>query len=210
ENTPYPKAGDPNPLVKLGIAPVTGDSVRWVDLAGYPPPETLVIRAGFTPDGARAYFYVQDRAQTWLDFCTVPAAGGAPTKLFRETTKAWVEALGPPSFLKDGSFLVLSERTGFKHIYHYEKTGELRRALTSGDWELTSGLFVPHPLLHVDEAGGWVYFLAKKDSPIASNLYRVPLAGGAVERLSDGPGDHHVSLSPNAKYFVDSYSSHTT
>src|SRR5262249_38132216 len=209
ENTPYPKAGDPNPLVKVGIAPVASGPVRWADLGSYAPESTLVSRVGWLPGSERAYFYVQDRAQTWLDFCTVSVEGGTPTRLLRETTKAWVEDLGPPSFLKDGSFLLLSERTGWKHIMHYEKPGQLRRALTNGEWELTSGLFQPHPVLLVDEAAGWVYFTAKKDSPIASNLYRVRLDGSGLERLTTAPGDHQVSVSPKGNYFIDTWSSHT-
>ena len=48
---------------------------------GPPPPyrietERLVIRAGWTPDSQEVYFYVQNRAQTWLDFCTASPRGG--------------------------------------------------------------------------------------------------------------------------------------
>ena len=110
EETPYPKSGDPNPLVKVGIVSVGGGAVRWADTSAYSETSMLITRAGWMPGSDRAYFYVQDRAQTWLDFCTVPRDGGAPTRLFRETTKAWVDDPGPPTFLKDGTFLLASER----------------------------------------------------------------------------------------------------
>lgn len=210
EHTPYPKAGDPNPTVRLGLVAVAGGATRWVELPDYPPEATLIIRAGWLPGSRHAYFYIQDRAQTWLDVCTVPATGGPATRLFRETTKAWVEDLGPPTFLKDGSFLVLSERSGWKHLYRYDKSGMLRGPVTSGEWELTSGLFVPNPVLHVDESAGWVYFTAKKDSPIASNLYRVRIDGTGLERLTTAPGDHRITMSPKGNFFIDSWSSHTT
>jgi dipeptidyl-peptidase-4 len=150
---------------------------------------------------------VQDRAQTWLDFCTV-APGGEVKRLFRETTKAWVDDPGAPVFLKDGSFLFTSARTGWLHLYHYDADGKLKRAVTSGEWELTTGAFQPHPVERVDEKNGWVYFTAKKDSPIASNLYRVKLDGSGLERLTSGPGDHRVSVSPTANLFIDTWSSH--
>ncbi|MCH8150671.1 MAG: DPP IV N-terminal domain-containing protein, partial [Planctomycetes bacterium] len=67
----------------------------------------LITRVGFLPDGTTAWFFVQDRAQTWLDFCTVPLTGGTPRRLFRETTGAWVRNRGTPEFLADGSFLLL-------------------------------------------------------------------------------------------------------
>src|SRR5205807_4396309 len=114
ENRPYPKAGDANPLVKLGIVSVTSDYTGWADLGKYPEASTLLVRAGWTPDSQKVFFYVQDRAQTWLDVCTCGNQGGTSTCLFRETTKAWVDDPGDPTFLKDGSFLLASERTGWK------------------------------------------------------------------------------------------------
>jgi dipeptidyl aminopeptidase/acylaminoacyl peptidase len=197
----YPKAGDPIPVVKLGIVPVAGGPVAFVDLHDYSDGSMLLTRVGWMPDGAKVYFYVQDRAQTWLDFCTAPRKGGAPTCLFREKTKAWVDDPGAPHFLKDGSFLLPSERSGWKHFYHFDKEGKLKGAVTSGSWEART-------LHQVDETGGWLYFSGTKDSPIASNLYRVKLDGGSLERLTSGPGDHRVLLSPKANLFVDYQNAH--
>ncbi len=203
EETPYPKAGDPNPKVKLGLVAVAGGPVRWVDLRDYSETSALIIRAGWTPDGRHAYFYVQDRAQTWLDFCTVPAEGGEPKRLFRETTKAWVDDPGEPTYLKDGSFLLASERTGWKHFYHFEATGKLKGPVTSGPWEARQ--------LHlVDEQTGWVYFSGTRDSAIASNLYRVRLDGSGLQRLTTAPGDHRVRVSPKGNFFIDTWSNHLT
>jgi dipeptidyl aminopeptidase/acylaminoacyl peptidase len=203
ENTPYPKAGQANPLVRLGVVSVGGGPVKWVDLSGYSEPSTLVVRATWTPDGQTLFFYVQDRAQTWLDVCAVPAAGGEVKRLFRDRTKAWVEDPGDPVFLKDGSFLFLSERSGWKHLYHYGRDGKLRRQVTSGEWEVRQ-------LNEVDEEKGLAYVTATKDSHLANNLYRVRLATEGCERLTDAAGSHAVTVGPKGKYFVDSWSSHTS
>jgi dipeptidyl aminopeptidase/acylaminoacyl peptidase len=203
ETTPYPKAGDPNPLVKLGIVTVGGGPIGWADLSNYSEGASLLIRAGFTPDSERVYFYLQDRAQTWLDFCTMAPTGGQVKRLFRETTKAWVDDLGEPKFLKDGSFLLPSERTGWKHFYLFDADGKLKHPVTSGPWEART-------LHRVDEANGWVYLSGTRDNPIASNLYRAKLDGSSIERLTQAPGDHRVQLSPKANLFVDNWSSYTT
>jgi dipeptidyl aminopeptidase/acylaminoacyl peptidase len=201
EATPYPKAGAPNPHVQLAVATVAGGTPQTIDLSDYSETAMLVIRAGWTPDSDRVYFYVQDRAQTWLDFCTVPVDEIEPTRLFRESTKAWVEDLGPPTFLKDGSFLLPSERTGWKHLYHFAADGKLIRPVTSGDWELRK--------LHVvDEEGGWVWFSGTRDSHIAENLYRIKLDGSGLERLTQAAGDHQAAVSPKGNLFIDSHSSH--
>jgi dipeptidyl aminopeptidase/acylaminoacyl peptidase len=203
ETTRYPKAGDPNPLVKLGIVSVGGGPIQWVDLRDYSENSMLLMRAGWTPDSQKVYFYVADRAQTWMDVCLAPRDGGTPTRLFRETTKAWVDDPGAPKFLKDGSFLLASERSGWKHFYHFAKDGKLIRPVTAGLWEART-------LHQVDEEGGWVYFSGTHDSPIAENLYRVKLDGRQLERLTKTPGNHQVSLSPKSNLFIDTWSDHKT
>jgi dipeptidyl aminopeptidase/acylaminoacyl peptidase len=203
EATPYPKAGDPNPLVRLGIVTVAGGAPRWADLSGYSETATLLPRTGWTPDSENVWFYAQDRAQTWLDVCTVSREGGEPTRLFRERTKAWVDDPGAPTFLKDGSFLLSSERTGWRHLYHFARDGKLKDAVTSGEWEVRT--------LHVvEEEGGWVYFSGTRDSHVATNLYRVKLDGTSLERLTQSPGEHRVTVSPKGNLFVDSRSDHET
>jgi dipeptidyl-peptidase-4 len=199
----YPKAGAVNPTVKLGIAAVNDAPVSWVDLSDYPDTSLLVIRAGWFPDGKRAYFFVQDRAQTWLDVCATHTTGGKPAKLFRDTTRAWVEDPGPLQFLKDGSFLFFSERTGYKHLYHYAADGALKHAVTQGNWEARK-------LERVDESGGCVYFSGTRDGWLGSNLYRVRLDGGDPQRLTKEEGAHTVSVSPGARFFVDSWSTFDT
>ncbi len=196
ELTPYPKAGDPIPTVKLGIVPAAGGPVSFVDLSGYSEGAMILTRGGWLPSGDKVYFYIQDRAQTWLDFCTAPRAGGTPTRLFRDKTRAWVDDPGPPHFLRDGSFLLASERSGWRHLYHFDSGGKLKREVTSGSWEVRN--------LHlVDEPSGGVYFSATKDNPIGLNLYRIKLTGDEPQRLTMGPGQHRVSISPKATFFVD-------
>src|SRR5262249_22111102 len=61
ENMPYPRAGEPNPKVKLGLAAVESGAVAWVDLKDYDKDDIIITRVDWLPDGKTAYFYVQDR-----------------------------------------------------------------------------------------------------------------------------------------------------
>ncbi len=203
EMTRYPRAGEPNPTVKLGIASTAGGAVRWVDLGEYAEGTYIVTGAGWMPDSERIYFFLQDRAQTWLDITTASRWGGTPRRLLRETTEAWVEPPEKLQFLADGSFLLTSERTGWKHLYLYDKDGQLKHPVTQGQWEVRSV-----PL--VDEKAGWIYFTGTRDSHIAEHLYRVKPAGGEVERLTVSAGQHSVAVSPNGKYFIDTWSDAST
>ena len=200
EETPYPFVGDPNPRVRLGIAPAAGGAPRFADLSDYLDGSYLISHVGWFPDGENALCYVQDRTQTWLDLLRVPLDGTAPTRLFRDRTEAWIESPGDPHFLPDGSFLWPSERDGWRHLYRYEADGTLRHQVTSGDWEVRR-------VAHVDDDGKAAYVVGTRDSHIAENLYRVALDDFCVDRLTTEPGHHDVEVSPDGGYFVDSWSS---
>jgi hypothetical protein len=131
EATPYPRPGEPIPSVRLGIVSRAGGAPRFADLSAYLEGGFLISHVGWFPGAARVFAYVQDRAQTWLDLVTWSTGDGAPRRLLRETTKAWVESHGAPYFLDDGSFLWLSERDGYRHLYHYATDGTLKRQVTS-------------------------------------------------------------------------------
>jgi dipeptidyl aminopeptidase/acylaminoacyl peptidase len=203
EVSPYPKAGEPNPKVNIGVVSAAGGEVRWIDLDTYTEGTYLVTRLGWMPDSEKIYFCVQDRAQTWLDFNVAPKSPGETSRLFRETTQAWVEPPDSLKFLADQSFLLLSERTGWKHLYLYDGSGQLKHAVTAGEWEARR-------LHQVDEKNGWIYISATRDSHIAENLYRVKIDGSGIDRLTKLPGDHYVNVSPNGEYFIDTWSNSST
>ena len=142
ETYPYPKVGEPNPLVKIGVVAADGGKPAFRDLSPYPPEDMVISRAGWLPDSKTVYAYVQNRTQTWLDVATWPEPDSKPRVLFREKTKAWVADNGEPHFLPDGSFLFLSERSGWNHLYHYTAEGKLLAQVTDGDWEIGNVLRV--------------------------------------------------------------------
>jgi dipeptidyl-peptidase-4 len=199
ETTDYPKAGDLNPLVRLGVVPAIGGETTWIDLGHYTPTDMLMVSVGWSADGAQVVFQAQNREQTWLDLNTADPDTSTTTRLLRETTPAWVDVHGAPTWLEDGTLLWLSERTGWKHLYHYEADGTLIRQVTDGDWELRT--------LHgVDEERGWVYFSGTERSPIGGDVYRVRLDGTELTRLSEREGTHRARFSPGFARYLDTWS----
>ena len=75
EITDYPKAGDPNPVVQLGIVTIARGTTTWLDLSGYTG-DTLIVDVDWHPDSMQVLAQVQDREQTWLDLISVSAATG--------------------------------------------------------------------------------------------------------------------------------------
>ena len=94
EITSYPKAGAPNPNVKVGVISVAGGSTRWLDTYKYQSVEPLVVRVGWKPDSSQVVFLVQNREQTWMDVNFGNAATGKVETAFRETSRAWISRKG--------------------------------------------------------------------------------------------------------------------
>src|SRR4029453_6329943 len=143
--------------------------------------------------------------QSWLDLVAADADTLGSTILFREKKRAWVERQeNGLTWLGDGGFLWLSERSGWRHVYRYRGDGTLVAAVTSGEWEARS-------IQGVDAAGGWVYFSGTEHSPIGVDVYRVRLDGtGGPERLSRREGTHTARFNPGSSLFLDTWSAVNT
>jgi dipeptidyl-peptidase 4 len=204
EVTAYPKAGDPNPGVKIAAAAIDGGDPVWADLSSYGAADILIVDVDWTPDAKQVIYQVQDREQTWLDLTFADASSGKDRRLLRETTKAWVNNLGNPVWLKDGSFLWLSERSGFKHLYRYKADGTLVKQITSGSWDVRT-------FLGVDEKSSSVFFLATERTPLGADVYRAALDGSKVTRLSQTEGTHrNTAFNRSFTQYLDVWSNNTT
>ena len=228
ETEHYPQAGDPNPIVKLGVADVmqaqyvpnvgripavgtrlppvlqrVGDAVRFVDTSGYRPEDLLIARVTWARDSGSVIYQALNREQTWLDLNAYEVPSKKTIKVLHETTPASVEVYDNPVLLESGGFVWQSARNGWKHLYLYSGKGDLQRQLTNGKWEVRN-------LYGVDEKNGWVYFSATKDSHIAENIYRVRLSGGEPERLSKGDGWHAAAFNKTFTHYVENWSDAST
>lgn len=199
EVTHYPKAGAPNPLVKLGVVNAAGGEIRWIDTFKYQPAELLISRVAWSPDSRKVVYQAQNREQTFLDVNFADARDGKSTNVIHETTKAWVAINENPIWLKDGSFIWASERDGWEHVYHYSADGKLLRKITDGKWEVRT-------IEGVDEANGFIYFTATEHSHIAAHGYRIKLDGTGLTRITMTEGSHRVDVSPAHNYFLDVWS----
>ena len=203
ERYPYPKAGDPNPEVKLGIADVASGKVTWVDPGPSATSDPLIVEVAWHPDGRQVVYQVQDREQTWLDLDLAEADTGRTRRLLRSATSAWIQPHGSPRWLKDGGFLLVSEHSGFAHLYRYAGDGTLLYQVTRGSWDVRR--------LHgVDEKAGWVYVVASPENATQRYLYRAPLTGQTDPERVTPPqfgGSNAYTISPNGRYAFHRFSS---
>lgn len=199
----YPKPGDPNPTVRVGIVEATPHHRKqskyvWVEgHAEYTP------RVGWADDTTVAVQRL-NRGQNELQLLFVEAETGRPREVLKETDPQWINITDDLTFLrKSQRFVWTSERSGFRHVELYDFDGEREATLTKGDWEVSA--------VHgVDENDGWVYYSSNEDQPLGSDLYRVRLDGSDKQRLTSAQGTHAAKLNSTRTAFLDSYSSFRT
>ena len=204
----YPKAGYPNPRVRVGLVDVSGGGTLWVRIDERP--WEYIARVKWLPDSTRISVQTMTRDHGTLDLYFVERATGASEHVLTETDPAWVNINDDLYFLKSGQFLWGSERDGFLHLYRYARDGRLLNQVTKGEWAMASsggGVFwLRQAVTGIDEADGWVYFTTNKDQSIERQLYRIRLDGTGMTPLTKEAGTHSVSMSPDARYYLDRYS----
>ena len=198
----YPKAGDPNPVARLGVVHAAGGGTTWVELDEYRPVDPLIVNVGWTPNNSHVVFQVQNREQTWLDLNLASPADGAVHRILRESSKTWVNVLDPPLWLDDGTALWRSERTGWSHLYHIDRSGTVLDEVTRGVWEVRT--------LHGVDQGGTVYFSGTERTAIGLDIYRIGMDGTGLRRLSENAGVHTARFNTSLTRYVDTWSDIST
>ncbi len=200
ETMRYPKAGDPNSRVKIGVANVTSGQITWVDIG--PNEDIYVPRIEWTRDADLLAVQRLNRGQDTLDLMLADINDGSTKIVLTETDTAWIDAeSGYIEFLEDSDrFMWTSNRDGFNHIYLYKLDGTLEKQVTSGSWEVTS-------VEGADEKRGVIYFTSTKPSPLERHLYMIGLDGSGMRRMTDDPGWHSFSFAPDKLVFLDTHSS---
>lgn len=213
----YAKAGQPNPKVRVGLVEIAkagdGNAVgkedtTWVRIVDRP--FELILRVKWLPGGTRVSVQTLTRDQHELGLYFADRKTGASTRILTETDAGWVNTHDDLHFLKDGRhFLWASERDDYYHLYRYTMDGQLVNQVTRGSWSLASsgGIFwIRQAVSGIDETNGWLYFTAMERSSIERDLYRVRLDGSGLMRLSSEPGVHRISMSPDTRFYLDSFS----
>lgn len=204
EETRYPKAGDPNPQVRVGFVQVEGSEVVWAD---FDEKEDQYFGQPYWSYNSESIMVQwMNRDQTNLKFYNLNPQTGTKKEIYNEEQSTWINLDHEEriTYLADNKHYILkSDQSGWAHYYLYDLNGKLINPLTSGDWQVTS-------IAHIDEKNKVLYFMARKESSATVDLYRVSFAGKELKRLTFGDYTHDVKVSPNGKYFITEYSSIST
>ena len=200
EEQRYPYAGGPNVSYQVGIATKLKPEIQWIDLKT--SQEMYVARVDWLKGGKILALQLLSRDQHILELVFANTETGQPKTVLLEVSPTWVNLHDDLCFL-DNSFIWSSERTGFRHLYHYGLDGKLIQTLTSGEWSVKR-------LVGATEEH--VYFEGFAKTVLEKHLYSVEIRSGmpSLKRITDRPGFHSIVMSSDSKYYIDTFSNAAT
>jgi dipeptidyl-peptidase-4 len=197
----YPKPGDHNPSVRVGVIDLPTMVTMWRDVD--PSRDLYIARVHWLRDSRTLAVEAVNRPQDRLTLYFANVDTGEVREVLTETSDSWVDITDTKHFYETSDrFAWCSDGDGYLHLHLYANDGTIERRLTDGDWDITE-------LNKVDEKKGLLYFTGLEKSLRERHLYRVSEKGGAITRLTEREGTHVVTFSPDARYFYDRFSSVT-
>jgi len=201
----YPVAGEDPSSCKLGVVDITSAKTTWMDVPG-DPIQHYIPRMEWAENSNQLILQQLNRAQNDSKIFIANVSNGTTALLHDEAAKAWIDAgdgrdpIGWNWIDKGKAFLWLSEKEGWRHMYKIDRDGK-ETLLTQGNYDVID-------LNLIDEANGYIYFIASPDNATQRYLYRIKIKGGKAERVTpaDEQGTNGYEISPNGKIGLHNFS----
>ncbi len=193
----YPKAGEPNSTVAISVYHLSDNKTIKVDLGKVQ--DVYIPRIRWTQSANMLSINRLNRNQNKMELIHADALTGKTEVVLIEESRTYVdvENFGDDmTYLADGkSFIMSSEKDGFKHLYQYDMSGREIRQITSGKWEVAD-------FYGIDEASKTLYFTSTEIASIERHLFSISLDGKTKRKLSVDRGVNAANFSPDFKYYI--------
>lgn len=193
----YPKAGEPNSTVKVFIFNLTDSKSVEVEIGK--ETDQYIPRIRWTNDANVLSLNRLNRLQNKMEILHAEATTGKTNVILTEESKTYVDVenfADDVYYLTDNkSFIMSSEKDGFKHLYQYDMTGKLIRQITNGNWEVAD-------FYGIDEKSKTLYFTSMEMSNIERQLFSISLDGKLKKQLTSEKGMNSANFSKDFKYYI--------
>lgn len=197
----YPIAGQPNSKVSVHTFDIKSRATREVkvplEAEGYIP------RIAFSSDPDKLLILTQNRHQDNLQVWVANPRSTECRCIVTDEVKPYVADKTYTLFktIKDG-FILMSERSGFAHLYQYNLLGTLKREIGKGQDIITD-------FYGYDEKTGTYYYQAQDGGPLRTGVYKCD-SKGKVTSISTEPGQNSAIFSGNFKQLMLTHHSAAT
>ena len=196
----YPKAGETNASVDLFVLEIESRIRQPIIFKEKP---YYIPRIKF--DGGQNTLIIQtiNRHQNDLRVFSYNIENKTFRLLINEKDKAYVSIHDDLKFIDDNNFLWTSERDGYKHIYRYDKNGNLINQVTKGNWEVTKMYAYNSDLKEI-------YYQSVDGSSIERGIFAIKINGKGKRILQPTNGTNGANFSKKGSYYIHSYSDEKT
>ena len=192
----YPKAGERNADIRIGVIDVATGTTRWINTGG--EPDSYVPRMEWLGNDS-VVFQRLPRKQNRVDVVAASVTRDGSRLILTDSDSAYVD-VQEPVWLNDGrQFLWISDRTGWRQVFLYDRSGRLIRQVTSNGSDVTD-------IVGLDETRGEIYVQQAAPTPTQRHIFRYPLRGGRGQQITSARGWHSMNLAPNSRYAVMTHS----
>lgn len=196
----YPLAGYPNSVVSVKAYEVNDRTTKTMDL---PIGETgYVPDMQFAGDGKTLMVMVLNRDQNHLTLYSADTGSTVARPVYEDRSDAW---LSPAAYQMvdygDKTFIIGSERSGYRHLYEYDYSGNPVGQLTSGEFNVTD-------FYGRDAKTGECFVQTTSLGATERNIARVGKKG--LSLFNDVKGFESASFSRNFQYYVRTWSDAVT
>ena len=210
----YPMAGMDSEVIRLWVYDLASGNSSEITIpeieAGISP--AYITNVCWSPDGKMLYAQIIDRSQKNVMLGKASLEAGSDltmSPILYEKNDKYVEPVDPLYFMKGHNDIFIyrtANRDGYRNLYLCDNTGGNIRRLTETDADVA----------YIGNDGEYVYYTSAEVSPVENHLFRIKVKGlrkgvtkasfGKPQRLTHEEGWHSISLSPDCRHFVDSYS----
>ncbi|HEY4324300.1 MAG TPA: S9 family peptidase [Mucilaginibacter sp.] len=204
----YPVAGEDPSSCKVGVVDIGTGKTTWLDVPG-DAVQHYVPRMEWAANSNEIILEQLNRAQNDSRIFVANVSNGTAHVIHEEQSKAWIDGkerwnggdpIGWEWINKGKEFIWLSEKDGWRHIYKIDRDGK-ETLITKDNYDVIT-------LTLIDEAAGYLYFIASPDNATQKYLYRIKMSGGKAERVTpaDEQGTNGYEISPNGKIALHNFS----
>jgi len=193
-NLKYPKVGEQNAIVKIGVVNIYTGELKWMDIGK--EEDIYIPRIYWTTSSDILCIQRLNRKQNFLEILLADVNKCTTQVILTDESKGgWIDITDDFIFFKKkDEFLWSSEKSGFRQIYHSNYSGQQIKQITNLNVEITS-------IIGFHEESGWIYFYGKYSGLQNQCVYRIQLDGSQLELISEPSGWISAIFSPDYSYY---------
>ncbi len=192
----YPVAGCTNSKVSVHSYDIDTRKIKPVTISA--PGIEYIPRIAYAPNG-QLLITTLNREQNRMEIYTANPRSTVVKSILVEESKTWID---PSTYenmkIEDKSFVIISSRSGFAHLYRFSFTGQLLSTMTRGEWDVTD--------YYGTDGLGNIYFQSTRNGAMNRTVTKIDQKGMETT-IGKENGTTSLSFSPSMNYFTMSYSS---